>query len=199
MRFACFRAQSGSVATTVVLSNRGGHRRQYGRLHRRQCAPLPEPRLECWRPTVSWISASAARTAASIPARSPPTVEIRRRATTLDGVYARQMFPKVLGLGRMGEPAAPARVFGEFVTTNYFTILGARPAAGRLFGPADAEALGASPVVVLSHAYWHGQFNGDATVVGRSVRLNGYPFTVIGIAPNGFQGTGVLSPISGSP
>ena len=54
----------------------------------------------------------------------------------------------------MGDSTAPDRVFAEFVTTNYFTVLGARPAAGRLFGPADAEALGASPVVVLSHKYW---------------------------------------------
>jgi len=127
------------------------------------------------------------------PGSFPTYVEIRRRATTLDGVFARQMFPKLLGLGRTGDPTAPERVFGEFVTTNYFTVLGARPAAGRLFGPADAEALGASPVVVLSHGFWRGQFNGDATVVGRTVRLNGHPFTVIGIAPNGFQGTGVLA------
>ena len=128
------------------------------------------------------------------PGSFPAYLEIRRRATTLDGVFARQMFPHALSLGRMGDPTAPERVFAESVTTNYFTVLGARPAVGRLFGPADAEALGASPVVVLSHRYWRDRLNSDATVLGRAVRLNGHPFTVIGVTPEGFQGTGVLAP-----
>ncbi len=128
------------------------------------------------------------------PGSFPAYLEIRRRATTLDGVFARQMFPHALSLGRMGDPTAPERVFAESVTTNYFTVLGARPAVGRLFGLADAEALGASPVVVLSHRYWRDRLNSDATVLGRALRLNGHPFTVIGVTLEGFQGTGVLAP-----
>ena len=127
------------------------------------------------------------------PGSFPTYLEIRRRATTLNGVYGRQMFPHALSLARAANASTPERVFAALVTTNYFTVLGARPALGRLFDATDSEGVGASPLVVLSHAYWREQFNGDAAVIGRAVRLNGQPFTVIGVTAEGFQGTGVLT------
>ena len=127
------------------------------------------------------------------PGSFPTYLEIRRRATTLDGVFARQMFPHAVGLGRAESPAAPARAFAEFVTTNYFSVLGVRSAVGRLFDVTDAAEPGASPVIVLSYRYWRGHFDGEVTVVGETIRLNGHPFTVIGVAPERFQGTGVLA------
>ena len=71
-------------------------------------------------------------------------------------------------------------------TDNYFRVLGLRPAAGRLFAPGDDAA---APVVVLSHGFWTRRFGADPGVVGRAVRLNGQPLTVIGVAPPGFAGT----------
>jgi hypothetical protein len=98
-----------------------------------------------------------------------------------------------LSLGSAAAGAAPERVFGQFVTTNFFTVLGARAAAGRLFSPADSEQPGASPIVVLSDAFWRRRFGADPTVLTRTISLNGRSVDVVGVAPEGFHGTGVLA------
>ena len=69
------------------------------------------------------------------------------------------------------------------VPGDYFTTLGVAPAAGRLF---DERSGAGDPVVVLSHRYWQRELGSDATVVGRSIRLNDSPFTVIGVASPAF-------------
>ena len=106
-----------------------------------------------------------------------------------DGVYAYSRFPQAMSVGGAGLTADS--VFASLVTVNYFTVLGAVPAAGRLFGAGDSDQPGASPVAVLSHGLWTRRFDRDATVVGRTLRLNGHPFTVVGVAAEGFHGTGV--------
>ena len=83
----------------------------------------------------------------------------------------------------------PVRVWGELVTPNFFDVLRVRPVIGRTFLPGDAAAPGREPVVVLTHRLWRRTFNGDPGVLGRTVSLNGQPFTVIGVAEEGFQGT----------
>ena len=75
----------------------------------------------------------------------------------------------------------------ELVTGNYFQVLGLQPAAGRLLTPQDDTAKGANPQVVLSYAYWKSRFAGSPSVVGQTVRINGQPFTIVGVAPEGFQ------------
>jgi len=127
------------------------------------------------------------------PTSFPLYADVRDRAASLDGVYAHQMFPHALSLGIAGSAGAPERVFGHFVTSNYFAVLGVHAAVGRMFDPAGDGRPGASPVAVLSRRFWVRRFNGDAAVVGQTIRLNGQPFTVIGIAPEGFQGTGVTA------
>jgi predicted permease len=74
------------------------------------------------------------------------------------------------------------------VTDNYFTLLGVRPALGRLIQPNEGRARGDAPVIVLTHEYWQARFGGDPSIVGRPVRLNGVPFTVIGVTPPPFDG-----------
>jgi predicted permease len=123
------------------------------------------------------------------PISYPNYLDIRQRATTLDGVYAYSRFPQAMSVGGAGLSADS--VFGSVVTVNYFTVLGAVPAAGRLFGGGDSDQPGASPVAVLSHGLWTRRFDKDPTIVGRTVRLNGHPFTVVGVAAEGFHGTGV--------
>jgi hypothetical protein len=81
------------------------------------------------------------------------------------------------------------RVFVTFAQGNYFSVLGIQPALGRLFLPSEGETAGADPVIVLGYAYWKRRFNGDPSVVGRSVNLNGQPVTIIGVAPKPFFGT----------
>jgi predicted permease len=117
-------------------------------------------------------------------------VDVRERTRALDGVYAYSRFPQAMSLGGFGTMETE-NVFGSLVTLNYFTVLGAIPSAGRLFEAADNDGPGTPAVVVLSHRFWSRRFNGDPSVVGRPVPLNGHALTVVGVAPEGFHGTGV--------
>src|SRR5262249_18876055 len=74
------------------------------------------------------------------------------------------------------------------VSENYFSVLGIAPLRGRVFG--SASELAASPHVLISENYWQKRFAGDPAVLGRTIRLNGVGFTIIGITPHDFAGTG---------
>jgi predicted permease len=74
------------------------------------------------------------------------------------------------------------------VTDNYFALLGVQPALGRLIQPNEGRARGDAPVIVVTHEYWQARFGGDPSIVGRAVRLNGRPFTIIGVTPESFDG-----------
>ncbi len=81
-------------------------------------------------------------------------------------------------------------VFGTTVSGDYFELLGARPALGRLLEPRD-DRLDAPPVLVLSNLTWRRYFGGDPGIIGRTVRMDGrHPYTVVGVTERGFQGTG---------
>lgn len=78
---------------------------------------------------------------------------------------------------------------GQLVSGNYFQGLGVHPAvAGRLIGTGD-DSPEAPPVAVLSYSYWKSRFSGDAEVVGKAIQVNQMPFTIAGVAPEGFEGT----------
>ena len=74
----------------------------------------------------------------------------------------------------------------QLVTARFFDVLGVRPVAGRTFQPSDAQQ-GAPPVVVMGEGLWRTRFGGDPSLIGRQVRLNGEPFTVIGIVRDDVQ------------
>ena len=79
-------------------------------------------------------------------------------------------------------------VFGQIVSTNYFSALGAQMHLGRAF-TSNEDIPGESSAIVLSHAYWQRRFNSDPSIVGSTVELQGHPLTVIGVAEPGFIGT----------
>jgi hypothetical protein len=83
---------------------------------------------------------------------------------------------------------ANERAFGEIVSGNYFDVLGLRPALGRGFLPAEDQTPGAAPVVVVSHKVWQTRFGGAADILGRNIKLNGQPLTIVGVAPENYQG-----------
>ena len=68
---------------------------------------------------------------------------------------------------------------GELVSGNYFSTLGVNALAGRTLGRED-DSLSAVPAVVLSYRFWQSEFGGDRSAVGRSISLNGVPFTIVG-------------------
>ncbi|WP_109489283.1 ADOP family duplicated permease [Occallatibacter savannae] len=80
------------------------------------------------------------------------------------------------------------------VSENYFEVLGEQAFRGRVFSSHDRAELMASPSVLISENYWELRFKSDLTVVGRSMKLNGASFTVIGITPRDFTGTGIATP-----
>lgn len=88
--------------------------------------------------------------------------------------------------------AAPVRTWGYLATGNYFDVLGVRPLLGRFFRPEDDVKPGGSPYAVLSYGSWKSRFAGDPDVIGKVVRINRQPYTVIGVAPQNFQGTEVF-------
>ncbi len=83
---------------------------------------------------------------------------------------------------------APERLFGELVTANYFDTLGLRPVKGRFFLPEEDRTLSTHAVVVLGlRRLAAASFGGAPDIVGRTISINRVMFTVIGIAPEGFQ------------
>jgi hypothetical protein len=122
----------------------------------------------------------------------PAYTYLRDHASTIDGLIAfRAQFLNVTTGG------ATERVSGMLVSGNYFDVLGVRMKAGSPIRPQDDEVAGSGgrrgPVAVVSHDYWQRRLNGDAAVLGSTVRINGYPVTIVGIAPEGFRGTRVGS------
>jgi predicted permease len=113
------------------------------------------------------------------------------RAKSLSGLAAVRLEPDALSLlTTQGSEA----VRSGGVSGNFFALLGARPELGRLFGPDEDTEANVASVVVLSDAYWRKRFNADAATVGRSVTLNGVPFTIVGVAARGFQGPFAIAP-----
>jgi len=111
---------------------------------------------------------------------------LKAETPEFEEVAAFQAGDWLLSVRRQGEVAArPVR--SEYVTGNYFTMLGVRAFGGRVLGP-DDDRPGAPPVAVLSYRIWQGSYGGDPSVVGSTVVVEGNPFSVIGVAPPGFFG-----------
>lgn len=100
-----------------------------------------------------------------------------------EGVVAHQ--PTDYTLRGDGEPR---RVWGEIVSGNYFDVLGIAPAIGRSFRPEEDRTPGTHAVAVIGDGLWRRQFAADPSIAGKAVRVNGRPFTVVGVAPAGYRG-----------
>jgi predicted permease len=110
--------------------------------------------------------------------------ELAERATAFDGVIASTISDVSLTDG-----AVPERLRGNHVSMNTFDVMGVPPLLGRTPGPADARD-DAAPVAVLGYRFWQRHFAGDATVVGRTVRLDGTRREIIGVMPRRFMWRG---------
>src|SRR5262245_17289577 len=116
-----------------------------------------------------------------------------RRASTLDGAYIRDSFTKTLA----GTPF-PESVWTEYYTGNALSLLGVQPVVGRVFTDADAP-VGPQPqrVAVLTQRFWNRHFGGRPDAIGQTLRLDGEPFMVIGVAPAKYSmdATDVILPL----
>jgi len=89
------------------------------------------------------------------------------------------------------------RIMIHYVTGNYFTLLGVKPALGRLILPSEGEAPEADPVMVLGYSYWRTRFAGDPNVVGKRVLIDGHPVTIVGVAPQQFRSVQAVIDVQG--
>jgi predicted permease len=110
--------------------------------------------------------------------------DLQTRAEPLSEVMCRRLVPASVSVDNETE-----RVGAEMVSGNYFTMLGVRPALGRVFNSQeDDQVYQGHPVVVLSYDYWTRRFASDAGVIGRTIRVNDYPMTIVGVSAKGFAG-----------
>src|SRR5579863_4212000 len=116
----------------------------------------------------------------------PMYADIRGRNTVFSGMFSSSEMDMSMNFQGQAEHAA-----GEFVSGNYFSVLGVGAAAGRVFTAQDDLLQGGHPVAVLSYVYWQSRFGSDPGVVGKKVLVNGYPFIVIGVSQAGFDGTNI--------
>jgi predicted permease len=112
--------------------------------------------------------------------------EMHEKNAVFSGMFARAGLQMSMSASGQTE-----RVQGEVVSGNFFSVLGVNPQLGRLLTEADDQTPGAHPVAVLSFNFWHRRFGADPNIVGKTINLNNYPFTVIGVAPQGFHGVEV--------
>lgn len=113
---------------------------------------------------------------------------LTERARTIDGAAA--WSKATLSISVKGEGHA---IYGNIVSGNYFSVLGERPALGRFFAPDEDRTPLANPVLVVSHDFWETTLGADTSAIGRTVGVNGHPFTIIGVATKDFRG--VFSPL----
>jgi predicted permease len=90
----------------------------------------------------------------------------------------------------VGEAPHTTHVWGEMVSESFFDLLGIQPETGRFFSAEERDdAQNAHAVVVISHSYWKNHYHSDLSAIGSILRINRTPFTIIGVAPEGFHGT----------
>ncbi|HEX8878546.1 MAG TPA: ABC transporter permease [Candidatus Acidoferrum sp.] len=104
-----------------------------------------------------------------------------------NNVFA-EMTGYTLALDGLGSQGHADRVVMCYVPSNFFTMLGLPPAAGRLILPGEGDVPRSGPVVVLGYSYWQHRFSGDQNVIGRSLNLDGRAVTVIGVVEKSFKG-----------
>ena len=119
----------------------------------------------------------------------PMFEDLRDNNQVFSGMFCR--FPATVTISG-GDRAA--QISAELVSGSYFPILGVGAALGRTIAPDDDAVPDSRPVVVLSYSFWRSYFDGDRSIIGRTINLNSYAMTVIGVAQPGFDGVELGAP-----
>jgi len=114
--------------------------------------------------------------------------DYRHKNDVFEALVAHSFTPVSLS----GPGGEPEQVPAEIVSPGYFQMLGAPMAVGRPFVASEEQTLGGAPVTVLSYGLWQRRFGGDANIAGRTITLNGRPFTVVGVTAQQFKGTNAI-------
>jgi len=122
----------------------------------------------------------------------PNYVDLREQNKSLSDICAFTWASAGISAGETraaGDAERAEVVWGELVSGNYFDVMGVKPLLGRGFLPEEDRTPNTHPVVVLGHSLWQRRFGADASIVGKTVYLNGLPFTVVGVMPESFLGS----------
>ena len=114
----------------------------------------------------------------------PNYLDLKKRSDTMD-ITSYRIAPMNASLGG----GRNSRIWGYLVAGDYFQVLGVKAVAGRLLTPADDEKRGGHPVAVISYQSWQRRFGGRMEATGKTIKLNGLDYTVLGVTPPGFIGT----------
>jgi len=117
----------------------------------------------------------------------PNYLDFRDRNQTLSGLIAYRIQP--VGMSQAGKNS---HICGFEATGNYFDVLGVHAILGRTFSPEDDRRSSPHPVIVLGYSAWQSRFADDPNIVGKTAKLNGLDYTILGVTPRGFFGTEVL-------
>jgi predicted permease len=124
-----------------------------------------------------------------LPNSFPNAQDIQQRAQSFSGVTVYESFGTPVSMTVNGQPN---QYFAQLSSGNYFDVVGVTAQLGRTFRPEEDSTAGAGPVVVLNHGFWERVFAANPNVIGQNVMINGQGFSIIGVAPKGFQGTSVI-------
>jgi len=130
-------------------------------------------------------NAKASGIEAYLPLSYPGYALLRDHNRTFSGFAAFDGDPHPVSWSRDG---AGLMVYGQLVSSNFFSVLGVEPALGRFFQPNNDQSGPDAPAVVISYSFWQRQLAADRSVIGRALKLNGSSYTVIGVAPPSFTG-----------
>jgi predicted permease len=176
---------SAAVIVSMALGI-GANSAIFSLIHTLLLRPLPVHQPQQLVEPISWLPQSDSPRANAFAWKH--YAYFRDHAQTFSGLIA--VSPVRLQAG----PSPTDTIDGEYITGNFFPTLGLQPALGRLAEP-DDDRPEAAAAAVISWEYWQRHFNGDATILGRSLSLNGLPATIIGVTPRAFFGLQVgLSP-----
>jgi len=115
----------------------------------------------------------------------PGYVDLRDHNHSLSGLAAFDGDPHIVSWSHGGQGEM---VYGQLVSSNFFSVLGVEPALGRFFEPDEDKGGSGAPTVVIGNSFWHRQLGGDRAALGRALVLNGTSYTVVGVTPASFNG-----------
>lgn len=124
--------------------------------------------------------------APSLPRVSLPYDALPAANPQFSGIFSRYAMSLNVGYGGQTD-----RVSGELISGTYFPVLGVGAAVGRVITPEDDRVRGGHPVAVLSYEYWRSRFSADTNVIGKTIVVNNYPLTIIGVSEAGFDGVDI--------
>jgi predicted permease len=124
--------------------------------------------------------------AAALPRVSLPYDVLPAAGPLFSGMFSRYAMSLNVGFGGQTD-----RVSGELVSGTYFPVLGVGAAVGRVITPEDDRVRAGHPVAVLSYEYWRTRFSADTSVIGKTIVVNNYPLTIIGVSQAGFDGVDI--------